>query len=166
MVAPYLKTAAVNLSAGYYNEHRPHECIDMLAVENNIRRVAQMAMTETESFPYMKRRNGFFQYSLFGGQRTMFDCEEEKSVRRKLLMEIPVTARLLTNGYEIIPESTYLIDREGNVYIYLAELNAAVESEHSYVCDEEGEPIAFSPFDARRLPVLSMEAALEQLSMM
>ena len=39
VVAPHLKTAAVNISAGYYNEHRQHECIDMLAVENNIRRI-------------------------------------------------------------------------------------------------------------------------------
>lgn len=165
VIAPYLKTAAVNLSAGYYNEHRPHESIDMLAVENNIRRIAQMVVTETEPFRYMKRRNGYFQYSFWGEQQTLPDREEGKDGRRKLLMEIPDTARFLTNGCEIIPESTYLIDREGNVYLYLAELKAAVESEHSYVCDEEGEPIAFSPFVARRLPVLSMEAALEQLSM-
>ncbi len=166
VVAPHLKTAAVNLSAGYYNEHRTHECIDMLAVENNIRRITQMALTETETFPYMKRRGGFFQYSLFGGQQTMFDSPELGDNRRKLLMELPDTARLLTNGYEIIPESTYLIDREGNVYIYLPELDAAVESEHSYACDDNGEPVAFSAFDAKRFSVLSMEAALEQLSMM
>lgn len=165
VVAPHLKTAAVNLSAGYYNEHRPHECIDMLAVENNVRRIVQMALTETESFSYMKRKSSYHQFSLFGGQRMLFDCAEMGDSRRKLLMELPDTARLLTNGYEIIPESTYLIDREGNVYIYLEELSAAVESEHSYACDEDGEPVAFSPFEAKRLPVLSMEAALEQLSM-
>ena len=52
-----------------------------------------------------------------------------------------------------------------NVYIYLDELGAAVESEYAYACDENGEQIAFSVTEAKRLPVLSMEAALEQLSM-
>lgn len=62
-------------------------------------------------------------------------------------------------------QSTYLIDRESNVYIYLDELKAAVESEYAYACDENGDQIAFSVQEARRFPVLSMEAALEQLSM-
>ena len=66
---------------------------------------------------------------------------------------------------KIAPKSTYLIDRESNVYIYLEELGAAVESEYAYACDENGEQIAFSVTEAKRLPVLSMEAALEQLSM-
>ncbi len=165
VIAPYLKTAAVNLSAGYYNEHRLHECIDMLAVENNIRRIAQMALTEAEPFAYMQRQSSFRQFSLFGGQRSFLDLAASEGSKQKLLMDLPDTARLITNGCEIVPESTYLIDRESNVYIYLEELNAAVESEYSYACDENGEPIAFSVFDARRLPVLSMETALEQLSM-
>ena len=59
----------------------------------------------------------------------------------------------------------YLKDRASNVYIYLDELGAAVESEYAYACDENGEQIAFSVTEAKRLPVLSMEAALEQLSM-
>lgn len=33
VVAPYLKTAAVNISAGYYNEHRLHEVIDWSAIQ-------------------------------------------------------------------------------------------------------------------------------------
>ena len=78
---------------------------------------------------------------------------------------VQYTARLISSGYEIAPKSTYLIDRESNVYIYLDELGAAVESEYAYACDENGEQIAFSVTEAKRLPVLSMEAALEQLSM-
>lgn len=80
-------------------------------------------------------------------------------------MRLPDTARLITNGCEIDTDALYLIDRESNVFIYLDELDAAVESEHSYACDENGEEIAFSVSDAKRLPVLSMEASLEQLSM-
>lgn len=165
MIAPHLKTAAVNISAGYYNEHRQYECIDMLAVENNIRRIMQMALTETEDFPFIQRKSRFYQFSLFGGQRSMFDLTEMKDSKQKLLMNLPDTARLITNGCEISSEAVYLIDRECNVYLYLDELGAAVESEYSYACDKNGEPITFSAFDAKRLPVLSMEAALEQLSM-
>ena len=165
VLAPYLETAAVNISAGYHNEHRLHECIDMLAVENNIRRIGQMIETKTELFPFIRKRNSFRQFSLFGGQRPLIDISESGTCRQKLLMNLPDTARLITTGCEIVPESTYLMDRENNVYIYLEELDAAVESEYAYACNENGEQIAFSVLEAQRLPVLSMEAALEQLSM-
>lgn len=166
VLAPHLKTAAVNLSAGYYNEHRQHESIDMLAVENNVRRIVQMTLTETEPFSFIRRKHSFGRLSLMGfGQRSLFDLEECEGGRRKLLMGVPNTARLITNGCEFTPESDYLIDRESRVYIYLEELGAAVESEHAYACDENGEAIVFSVLEAKRLPVLSMEEALEQLSM-
>ena len=124
-----------------------------------------MALTETEPFGFIQRKSSFHQFSFFGGQRSLFDCAETGDSRQKLLMRLPDTARLITNGCEIDTDSLYLIDRESNVFIYLDELDAAVESEHSYACDENGEAIAFSVSDAKRLPVLSMEAALEQLSM-
>lgn len=79
-------------------------------------------------------------------------------------MEIPSTAKLTANGCEISPASKYLIDREGNVYIYLEELDTAVESEHIFVYDEYGEQVGFSYENARRLPVISVEEALEQLN--
>lgn len=165
VVAPHLETAAVNLSAGYYNEHRLHEYIDMSAVQYNIQRIAQMAKTDVVHFPYIRRKTGRRQFSLFGGQRTLWDLTETSECKHKMLMELPNTARLITNSCEITPESSYMIDRENNVYIYLDELSAAVESEHTYACDEHGEQILFSVLEARRLPVLSMEAALEQLTM-
>ena len=55
VVAPYLKTAAVNISADYYNEHRLREMIDTFAMQNNIERIIQAARTRTEKYPYMKR---------------------------------------------------------------------------------------------------------------
>lgn len=165
VIAPYLKTAAVNISAGYYNEHRLYEFIDLEAVECNIRRIQQMAQTAVSHFPYMQRRSSFRQFSLFDSRQSVFDFGENRDAKHKMLMNLPDTARLIINGCEVIPESTYLIDRDSNVYIYLKELDAAVESEHSFACDENGESIAFSPFEAQRLQVLSMDSALEQLSM-
>ena len=40
VIAPYLKTAAVNISAGFFNEHRLHEMIDTHAMCKNVRRLA------------------------------------------------------------------------------------------------------------------------------
>lgn len=162
VIAPHLKTAAVNISAGYYNEHSQHEYIDMLAVENNIRRILRMVMTETEYFTYRKQEKNDCQLSMF--RWAPMDLYPDSISRRKLLMEIPSTAKLTANGCEISPASKYLIDREGNVYIYLEELDTAVESEHIFVYDEYGEQVGFSYENARRLPVISVEEALEQLN--
>ena len=52
VVAPHLKTAAVNISAGYFNEHRPHEMIDTYAMCENVRRLTAMFWQNTCHFPY------------------------------------------------------------------------------------------------------------------
>ena len=80
-------------------------------------------------------------------------------------MELPKNARLMMNGYEIIPACAYLMDKEGNVYASVPELHAAVLSENSVACDENGEILSFSVFDAKRTRVISMESAMEQLAM-
>lgn len=163
VVAPRLKTAAVNISAGYYNEHRQHEYIDLIAVENNIRRITQLVMTKTKHFRYKKRKGYGDQISMFGWVPMDFSYSGRDNTK-KLMMDIPDTARLVCNGVEIFPVSDYLMDKEGKVYIYLKELNAVVESEYTFTCDGNGEQVSFSCKNARQLAVLSLEEALEQLS--
>ena len=51
-IAPHLNTAAVNISSGYYNAHRQHECIDMYVVEKNIGRIAKMIEADCEHFDF------------------------------------------------------------------------------------------------------------------
>ena len=165
VVAPRLKTAAVNISAGYFNEHRQHEHIDLQAVENNIRRILLMVQTDTEHFDYIKKKESDSQLSLFGNWRPMDLSIMDTGTKQKMLMDLPEGAHLITNGCEIFSESTYLIDKESKVYIYLKDIGAAVESEHSYACDDNGEQIPFCMCTAKRLPVLSMEEAIEQLEM-
>ncbi|MCR5833163.1 MAG: hypothetical protein K6G55_00700 [Selenomonadaceae bacterium] len=41
-VAPELQVAAVNLSSGYYNAHRPHEYINRAELENTITKVTEI----------------------------------------------------------------------------------------------------------------------------
>ena len=162
VVAPYLKTAAVNISAGYYNEHRLHEVIDWSAMQNNVERIKQMVQTETGKYPYRKRK--LYAGSYFG-QQTLFDIEPAGRDKEKLLMELPEGTRLMMNGCEVTPSFPYLMDNEGNVYAGIQELDAAVLSENSIACDENGELLSFSVFDAKRMKVLSMESAMEQLGM-
>lgn len=163
VIAPHLKTAAVNISAGYYNEHRLHEMIDCFAMQNNIDRIVQMARTQTMKYPYIERQF-FTRRSLFQ-QQTLFDFENSETGKEKLLMELPEGTRLMLNGCEIMPACTYLMDKDGNVYAVIPELNAAVLSENSIACDENGEIVPFSVFDAKRVKVISMESAMEQLAM-
>ena len=61
---------------------------------------------------------------------TFADCQRYAAISPKLkkafdwlnsnnLMDLPQGAHLITNGCEIFSESTYLIDKESKVYIYL-----------------------------------------------
>ena len=167
VVAPYLKTAAVNISAGYFNEHRLFEYIDMLAVENNIRRIGEMIMADSEHFEYIKRSHDSRQLSMFGGWgwRPMEFSLSSTDSKKKMLMQLPDGCHLVTNGCEIDSGSRYYIDRENHVYIYLAEIDSAVESEHSFACDDNGEQISFVGNLAKRITVISMEEAVEKLAL-
>ena len=167
VIAPPLNTAAVNISAGYYNEHRTHEYIDMLAVENNIRRIGEMIMADSEHFEFIKRTHDDRQLSMFGdwGWRPMDLSLDSNENKRKMLMKLPEKCHLVTNGCEIDGGSRYYIDRENNVYIYLEELDAAVESEHTFACDDNGEQIRFMVNHAKKYSVITMEDALERLAL-
>lgn len=162
VVAPYLNAAAVNISAGYYSEHRLHEVIDSFAMNNNISRIIQMATTKTDKYPYVKRK--WLSHSWFH-QQSLFDLGSEDKSKEKLLMTLPPNTHFMINGCEITPACTYLMDKDGNVYAEVPELGVAVLSENSVACDENGEIIEFSVFDAKRIKVISMESAMEQLMM-
>lgn len=54
IIAPHLGIAAVNISAGYYNEHRQHEVIHMKDIENNISRANQIVSAKTKRFEYIE----------------------------------------------------------------------------------------------------------------
>lgn len=161
VVAPYLETAAVNISAGYYGEHNLHETIDCMAMENNIERILQMVQAKTEKYQYVSYYDS--RYRSWYKQESLFDwCDGERG-KDKFLMELPQGTRFVMNGHEIEPSCQYLMDGEGKVYVSVPELDAVVLSENVIACDEEGKEVLFSTYDARLMRVLSMEDALEQL---
>lgn len=166
VVAPHLKTAAVNISAGYYNEHRQHEMIDTKVMAENILRIIRMVKTKTGHFPYVERK-GRFGFS-YGVQSSLFAPMGEKLPQKcthKLLMPLLEGTRLFMGQQRLSYAPEYMMDRSGNIYMYLECLEAAVEAEGVYASDGEGQMPVFDPTHkrARFLPVCSYEEAIEKL---
>ena len=75
-IAPYLETAAVNISCGYYCEHQRHEYIRLEEMELNAARVAQMVTQQTEHFEYREQQDNFFGGRIY--QYSMWDTAFER----------------------------------------------------------------------------------------
>lgn len=168
VVAPHFGVAAVNISAGYYNEHRTHEHIDLEQVENNISRICQMVQTPSRWFEYISQhhRNLFGEYAFETVPMWGFDYggpDEGPISQRESLMRLPDTAYLIINGQHMENCVRYYIDQKENVYDYLPELDAAVLTEHATAFKTSGEPLAFTAGGTERIRVISLEEAMELL---
>lgn len=164
VVAPHLGIAAVNISAGYYNEHRLHEHINLEHVEHNICRILEMVQTPTEMFEYIERA---YDYGGFEGQIPLWDiCPGVMSRpdERKLLMPLPETAYVEVNGRRVDNGLAHFIDEKGVVYDYLDELDAVVRANYAKAYGEGEQPLQFSKRSAQKVKVISLEDALARLS--
>ncbi len=166
VVAPHLETAAVNISAGYFNEHRPHEMIDTHAMCENVIRLAAMLRHDTCHFPYKERIHSCSY--MFGTQSSLFSPMADRispESAYKLLMPLPEETRFYMGQHQIGYSPEYMMDRSGTLYMYLESLNAAVESEGVFACDEEGQMPVFSALrkGTRYLQVYTYEDAVEKL---
>lgn len=164
VIAPELGVAAVNISAGYFNEHSRHEYIALEAVDRNIGLICEMLQTPTERYPYRERRHSFGQMTFEDAQLWDFGGFWETNSRSKWLMPLPDEALLIISGYETSNTNAHLIDSRGEVYRYLPELDAAVQSEGAEVYDPDGTPLTFNRKLAKQMPVFTLESALELLS--
>lgn len=54
IIAPTLGVAAVNISAGYFNEHTLHESVDTSVMQRNVRRVGKMISAPSDCYDYME----------------------------------------------------------------------------------------------------------------
>lgn len=163
VIAPHLGVAAVNISAGYFNEHSLHEYIDLAAVERNIGLIREMVQSPTERFEYVERSYAFNQMSFEDIRLWDFGGTWEGNPRRKFLMPLPEDSSLVVGSYETFGSGAYLIDSSGNVYRYLPELDAAVYSEGAEAYASDGTSLAFNRKLARQMHILTLEAALELL---
>ena len=156
--------AAVNISAGYYNEHRPHEYINLAHMTHNILRIWEMIQTPTEVFEYIERA---YDYGSFGGQIPLWDiCPGVMSQPddRKLLMPLPETAHVEVNGKWVNNGLAHFVDEKGVVYDYLDELDAVVRADYAKAYGEDEQPLQFSKRSAQKVKVISLEDALAKFS--
>ncbi len=164
VVAPYLGIAAVNISAGYYNEHRLHEHINLEHMTHNILRIWEMIQTPTEAFEYIERA---YDYGYFGGQIPLWDiCPGVISQPddKKLLMPLPETAYVEVNGKRVNNGLAHFVDEKGVVYDYLDELDAVVRAHYAKAYGEDEQLLQFSKRSAQKIKVISLEDALARLS--
>lgn len=159
IIAPHYGIAAVNISTGYYNAHRTHEIIDMKAVQYNIKRVVDMVNAEYGPFKYVDWQVE----TKAPRQCSIFDLEEDTK-DKKALMPLPKKARLYINECEMTAASSYVVDRNNNIYYYSEELRGAVESLNSYACDAAGNEIRFDPTHAKMIPIVAYEEAIRKLA--
>lgn len=164
VIAPALGVAAVNISAGYYNEHSLHEYIDLVAVERNIGLLREMVQAPTERFEYAERSFSYNQMTFEDIRHWDFGIQQENRSRCKYLMPLPEDTTLIMGGYESGEVDAHLLDNSGNVYRYLPELDAAVLSESLEAYAPDGTGVVFNRKLAKRMNVLTLEAALELLS--
>lgn len=165
VIAPHLGIAAVNISAGYYNEHRPYEHINLAHVEHNITRILEMVRTPTGCFEYIERerlRSGVLDGQMCFGDYSLGFVRAEEA--KKLFMAVPETGYIKVNGKRVDNGLSHFIDEKGVVYDYLEELDSVVRSNYTQAFDEDGEPLEFSEHLAQKIQAISLEEALEKLS--
>lgn len=165
VVAPHLGIAAVNISAGYYNEHQLHEHINLSHMEHNITRILEMVQTHTGQFEYVERKaHG---YRSFGGQTFLWDQfsgPTDMRDGRKTLMPVPETAYVEVNGKQVENGLAHFMDDKGVVYDYLSALDVAVRADYTKAYGRDGRPLKFSRRAAQKIQVLPLETALKQLN--
>lgn len=169
VIAPRLGIAAVNLSAGYHNEHSRSEYVRFPEMASVIKRLGRMVSTSSAKFKYEERQ------ARWGRQMTLLDdydqqvfnlwghMSEPHKEKKELLMPLPESAYLIIDGHPVENRGEYLMDARGGVYDFVHDLNAAVKSENTSAYSSGGTPLRFSGDDAMRVKVLPLERALEML---
>ena len=160
IIAPGLETAAVNISAGYYEEHTRYEYIDLKHMMMNVRRVTRMVRTECSHFAYV--RASVHRGCRFWRERLpIWDMEPEDTFSD--LMPLPENAYLKVNGRVVDNRLPHYINERGNVYDYLDDLDGAVPVEHACAYTQDDQPLEYSEELAVPIQVLTFEEAFELL---
>lgn len=152
------------VDADVHGEYR--KAIRRYAMCKNVLRLTAMLQQQTGHFPYQERihRRG----SMYGAQTSLFAPMIDRQPQKcacKLLMPLPEETRLYMGQHQIGYAPEYMMDRAGNLYMYLECLKAAVETEGVFACDDEGLPPVFSAVyeGTRFLQVYTYEEAVERL---
>lgn len=159
ILAPHLETAAVNISAGYENEHTRYEHIDLHHAMRNAERVAKMAQAECSHFRYVHR---YSRGSLFWQEPiSLWDMDPEGTYCD--LMRIPEEAYIKINGRVVDNRLPHFMDAGGNVYDFLEDMDAAVRTEHASAYTGDDQPLEYDGRLAVPIQILTLEEALSLL---
>ena len=158
-IAPYLETAAVNISCGYYCEHQRHEYICLEEMELNAARVAQMVTQQTEHFEYREQQDSFFSGRVY--QYSMWDTASERDTY-KWLSPLPKEAKIKLGTAELIMPHAK-IDRQGKVHRYVPKLKAAILTENAIAVMPDGKKVRYDSQKAKCQKVMPLSRALEIL---
>ena len=165
VIAPELGVAAVNISAGYYNEHTRYETVNMEDVARNIARVGEMVSTESKLFEYIEcvRYRGTYGRGFYEDRFNFADYYGvEVGGVVKTLMTLPETAYLRTShGRMLECDGRYMIDSAGRVHEYVFDLDVAVEAYEYEAVSEHGLPARFELKTAEEVEVVPMEFFIE-----
>ncbi|HIX33920.1 MAG TPA: M28 family peptidase [Candidatus Gemmiger avium] len=161
-IAPSIGAAAVNISCGYYCEHQRYEYIRLDQMRRNAQRIAEMVAAPSPRFEYREPEEWI--------PGRWFDAppvwwRQKRMLHRENLMQLPEDANVLLHGRELAKDR-FLIDRDGNVYRYLPDLQAAIVLEQARAQDAAGMPYPFRPANSHPCRVLSVEEAIERLQTM
>lgn len=168
IIAPKLKVAAVNISAGYYCEHSRHEYVDLRVMEKNIELVGKIVSSPSEKFEYIEAV--YFRHSnLWGGRyyEDILDFEKyyegASDTKIKALMPLPESAHIkMTNGdIEECDCGQYLIDDVGKAYEYLYDLGVAIEMNDCEVRSENNMPVRFKEKNSVEIEVVPVEFVID-----
>lgn len=162
VIAPALGIAAVNISAGYWNEHSLHEYIDMSVMKRNIELITKMASTESKKFIYVEGYSSWYystshtvsrrsygkkaskvypasNYAYDDYFKYVIDESDSKASNGKVKVSlVPNTAYIKRKNGDFVDGSThYLIDQHGTLYEWLYDYDVAVEAvDYSAYYDE------------------------------
>ena len=162
VVAPHLDLAAVNISAGYYNEHRQHEYVRLDQIEENIPRVREIVLTATERFVYESYPPRSLSKDIWGEELTLWNMPGTRKEMRSL-MELPSTVCLMMGSHDVGSSTSHYIDKKQRVYLYLSELSAAVMIDGAHAYSDSGEPLHFDTKAAQSVRVMEYDEAMELL---
>lgn len=168
VIAPYLEVAAVNISAGYYNEHRRFEYINLEEMYNNIERVIQIIERSTVKYKYIKKvvEDSLFDFSFINDVSNYYGFNKKKDKEKKVilsLMPLSDVTYLLHNNKIIEFSKSYMIDDKGNIYDYIEELDAAVVLEDTTAHSYKNEPVKFMASMSRKITIIDIDTAWENM---
>ncbi len=161
-IAPHMGTAAVNISCGYYNEHRLHEYINLEQMERNALRICEMVQVPSGWFEYHKRQKSFYQASIGDYKElSLWDYMDNSCCNHLSMMKLPEGSYIAINGLQMDSNGHYYIDRKGNVYDYLTQLRAAVLCESTTAHASNGDAVVYCDSGSETVEIISLERAME-----